>query len=129
MPKCWREIKKGFGATGKKIAHLSRPHLGTCGHGRGGPFHVHTYSECGRGRGPFHVHTHSKCGRGRLVPFHDHTFKCVDVEGDPSTTTYTNVVVKDLRLDSYLHVMPPRFSSTTNIGFLVVNYGREKPIF
>ena len=81
----------------------------------------------------------------KLPTFHDHTWVyvvmegenpststlivSVDVEGDPSTTTYTNVVVKDLRLDSYLHVMPPRFSSTTNIGFLVVNYGREKPIF
>ena len=62
-------------------------------------------------------------------PFHDHTWVYVVMEGDPSTTTCTNVVVKDLRLDSYLHVMPPRFSSTTNIGFLVVNYGRERPIF
>ena len=113
VPKCWREIKKGFGASGKKIAHLSRPHLGICGHGRV----------------PFHVHTHYECGRERVVPFHVHTYKCVDVEGDPSTTTYTNVVVKDLRLDSYLHVMPPRFLSTTNIGFLRVTYGREKPIF
>ena len=113
MPKCWREIKKGFGASGKKIAHLSRPHLGICGHGRV-PFHVHTFKGVDvEGENP---------STSTLIV-------SVDVEGDPSTTTYTNVVVKDLRLDSYLHVMPPRFSSTTNIGFLVVNYGRERPIF
>ena len=64
-----------------------------------------------------------------LSTFHDNNLKDVVMEGDPSTTTYTTVVVKDLRLDSYLHVMPPRFLSTTNIGFLVVNYGRERPIF
>ena len=42
VPKCWREIKKGFGASGKKIAQLSRPHLGICGHGRAS-FHDHTF--------------------------------------------------------------------------------------
>ena len=68
------------------------------------------------------------CGHGRAL-FHDHTFKSVVVEDAFSMTTCNNVVVKSLRLDSYLHVMPPRFSSTTNIGFLVVNYGRERPIF
>ena len=81
----------------------------------------------------------------KLPSFRDHTWEYVVMEGHPSTTTplkvwswkgaypstttCTNVVVKGGDVDSYLHVMPPRFSSTTNIGFLVVNYVREKSIF
>ena len=84
------------------------------------------FGASGKKFGPLPRPQIGRSGHGR-TPFHDHNFKGVVVEGAyPSTTI---VVVKDLRLDSYLHVMPPRFLSTTNIGFLVVNYGREKPIF
>ena len=42
--------KKGFWRQWEKIAHLSRPHLGICGHGRV-PIHDHIY-KCGRERSP-----------------------------------------------------------------------------
>ena len=78
---------------------------------------------------PFHDHTLLSVVVEGGDTYHDHTVKSVVVVGALSTTTCKSVVVKRLSLDSYLHVMPPRFLSTTNISFLCVTYGREKPIF
>ena len=94
-----------------------------------GPLPLPQFKHCGRGRGPFHDHNIQIVVVEGSAAFHDHTHKSVVVAGALSTTTYETVVVERLRLDSYLHVMPPRFLSTTNIGFLRVTYGREKPIF
>ena len=83
----------------------------------------------GRDRVTFHDHNYIIVVVEGVATFHDHKYEIVVVESLLSTTTHKSVVVESLRLDSYLHVLPPRFLSTTNVSFFVLNYGHEKPYF
>ena len=65
-----------------------------------------------------------KFGRGKVITVHNQTFEGLVVDCGLS-----RLVEETLRLNSYLHVMSPRFLLTIKSGFLVVNHDREKHHF